>query len=66
MVFDNFLGSYSIIWDSDFNPFSPQDIDSKHNLNNQKNAPAILQFQKALKIEPYIGYFKSLILTQFV
>jgi hypothetical protein len=29
--------------------FSPQDIVSKHNSNNQQDAPVILQFLKALK-----------------
>jgi hypothetical protein len=49
MALDNILGSYSVIWNSDFNPFSPQDI-SKHNLNNQKNTSAISgSFEKRVK-----------------
>ena len=42
MAFDNVLGSYSITWYSDFYPFLPQNIVSRHNLKNQKSTNAAI------------------------
>jgi len=45
---------------TEYYTFKTQDIDSKHNLNSQKNAPAILQFLEALKANQH----KSIILAR--